>query len=428
MSTQKGKTQKTQKPEKSEIQEIPEEFKKVIPDFVSDLLNTFPEYQAIIDKWWKLHDYENVSSEEEREKKRKEQEEDKIRILFDYCIQIYPERFFDILYQNQDIFKQDSIVNTEFLPGVSFKYLWNCDVSDKTKETLWKYLQLILLSIISCVKDKGALGDTAKLFETVDEDEFKTKLQETLEKMQNLFEGSVNGEEGQEGKEGQPKMPSSMPSADDIHGHISGILDSKLGHLAREIAEETVQDMDLDLENVKDVKDVFQKMFKNPGKLMNLVKNVGDKLDSKMKSGEINQSELMQEATNIMGKMKDMPGMDNIQEMLSKMGGLGGLSGMMGGLGKNMKVDVNAMQAQMDRTQKMNSMKDRMKKKLVEKQMAAAMAAAAANVSTSSATPQMSEEELISFLSEKPTGVSKEGAKKEGQKKEAKKKKNKNKK
>jgi hypothetical protein len=161
-----------------------------------------------------------------------------------------------------------------------------------------------------------------------------------------------------------------------------------------------------------------------------LVKNVGDKLDSKMKSGEINQSELMQEATNIMGKMKDMPGMDNIQEMLSKMGGLGGLSGMMGGLGKNMKVDVNAMQAQMDRTQKMNSMKDRMKKNLVQKQMAAAMAAAAAaaNVSTSSATPQMSEEELISFLSEKPTGVSKEGAKKEGQKKEAKKKKNKNKK
>ena len=414
------------KTEKPEIQEIPEEFKKVIPDFISDLLNTFPEYQAIIDKWWKLHEYEHVAEEEERQRRIKEEEDDKIRILFDYCIQIYPERFFDILYQNQDIFKQDSIVNTEFLPGVSFKYLWNCDVSDKTKETLWKYLQLILLSIISCVKDKGTLGDTAKLFETVDEDEFKNKLQETLEKMQNLFDGS--GEEGQEGQEGHPKMPSSMPSADDIHSHISSMLESKLGHLAREIAEETVQDMDMDLENVKDVKDVFQKMFKNPGKLMNLVKNVGDKLDSKMKSGEINQSELMQEATNIMGKMKDMPGMDNIQEMLSKMGGLGGLSGMMGGLGKNMKVDVNAMQAQMDRTQKMQSMKDRMKKNLVQKKMAAAMAAAAtANVSANS-TPQMSEEELIAMFSEKPEKTPRV-SKQEGQKKEgAKKKKNKNKK
>jgi len=316
------------------------------------------------------------------------------------------------LYQNQDIFKQDSIVNTEFLPGVSFKYLWSCDISDKTKETLWKYLQLILLSIISCVKDRGALGDTAKLFETVNEDDFKTKLQETLEKMQTLFDDSGDTS----GEEGKPKMPSGMPSADDIHGHISGMLDSKLGNLAREIAEETVHDMDMDFENVTDVKDVFQKMFKNPGKLMNLVKNVGEKLDTKMKSGEINQSELMQEATNIMGKMKDMPGMDNIQDMLSKMGGIGGLAGMMGGLGKNMKVDVNAMQAQLDRNNKMQAMKNRMKKKVVEKQMAAAMAAASQNIQANQPTNTMTEEELIAMFSEKPEKTpivqKKEGAKK----------------
>jgi hypothetical protein len=397
---------------KPELPEIPEEFKKIIPDFVTDLLNTFPEYQAIIDRWWKLHEYEHVADEIVRQQKIEEEKADKLRILFDYCIQIYPERFFDILYQNQDIFKQDSIVNTEFLPGVSFKYLWSCDISDKTKETLWKYLQLILLSIISCVKDRGALGDTAKLFETVNEDDFKTKLQETLEKMQTLFDDSGDTS----GEEGKPKMPNGMPSADDIHGHISSMLDSKLGNLAREIAEETVHDMDMDFENVTDVKDVFQKMFKNPGKLMNLVKNVGEKLDTKMKSGEINQSELMQEATNIMGKMKDMPGMDNIQDMLSKMGGMGGLAGMMGGLGKNMKVDVNAMQAQLDRNNKMQAMKNRMKKKVVEKQMAAAMAAASQNIQANQSTNTMTEEELIAMFSEKPEKTpivqKKEGAKK----------------
>ncbi len=333
----------------SEVPEIPTEFPKIISDFVSDILNTFPEYQPIIDKWWKLHDYDHVSDESVREKKREEEKQDKIRIIFDYCIRLYPERFFDILYQNQEIFNKDSVVNTEFLPGVSFKYLWSCDVSEKTKETLWKYLQLILLSIISCVKDKGALGDTAKLFETINEDDFKSKLQETMEKMQTLFENDNSDETSESNDPPKMSMPENMPSPEDIHSHISGMLNSKLGNLAKEIAEETVQDMDMDLENVKDVKDVFQKMFKNPGKLMSLVKNVGDKLDTKIKSGEINQAELMEEATNIMGRMKDMPGMDNIQEMISKMGGLGGLSGMMGGLGKNMKVDVNAMQAQLDR-------------------------------------------------------------------------------
>ena len=381
----------------SEVPEIPSEFPKIICDFVSDILNTFPEYQPIIDKWWKLHDYD-ITDESIREKKREEDKQHKIRIVFDYCIRLYPERFFDILYQNQEIFDKDSVVNTEFLPGVSFKYLWTCDISEKTKETLWKYLQLILLSIISCVKDKGALGDTAKLFETINEDDFKTKLHETMEKMQTLFEN----DDTDEGSENSPKMsmPENMPSPEDIHSHISGMLDSKLGNLAKEIAEETVQGMDMDLENVKDVKDVFQKMFKNPGKLMNLVKNVGDKLDTKIKSGEINQSELMEEATNMMGRMKDMPGMDNIQEMISKMGGFGGLSGMMSGLGKNMKVDVNAMQSQLDRNNKAQAMKNRMKKNLAErKEKQQVQQNVRSNTST---VPQVSEEQLFAMFDEKP--------------------------
>ena len=42
--------------------------------------------------------------------------------------------------------------------------------------------------------------------------------------------------------------------------------------------------------------------------MMDLVKNVGSKLDNKIKSGDIKESELMQEATELMSKMKDMPG------------------------------------------------------------------------------------------------------------------------
>jgi hypothetical protein len=369
--------------EKTVITEIPEEFKKVIGDFISDISNTFPEYLPIINRWWKTK--EDILTEEEIVADRKQ----KIDAIFTHCIHVFPERFFDILYQNVEIFKEDSVVNTEFLPGISFKYLWNCDISDKTKETIWKYLQLILLSIIGCVKDQSAFGDTAKLFESINEDEFKDKLQETLEKMQNLFEKSDTTEgddktsSSEKGTEGM-----NMPSADEIHSHINGMLGGKLGDLAREIAEETAGNLNIDMDNVTDVKGVFQNLFKNPGKLMSLVKNVGDKLDTKIKSGEINQSELMAEASEIMNKMKDMPGMGDIQSMLGKMG-MGG----MGGMGKNVRVDTNAMKMQMDKYSKMEQMKERIRRKAEKNQQQKA------TVQPETApTKKYTEQELKDFL------------------------------
>ena len=60
--------------------------------------------------------------------------------LFDYCKTVYPERFFDILYQNEEVFTNDS--NTCFLPQIDFAQLYFDTTSVQTKETLWKYLQL----------------------------------------------------------------------------------------------------------------------------------------------------------------------------------------------------------------------------------------------------------------------------------------------
>ena len=356
-------------------QEIPEEFHKIIKDFVSDITTTFPEYEAIISRWWKPDDPE------------------KLKVIFNHCLSVFPERFFDILYQNQDIFKEESVVNTEFLPGISFKYLWTCDISEKTKETLWKYLQLILLSIIGCVKDRTALGDTAKLFESIDEEDFKSKLQETLEKMQNVFGGE--GEDAQtEGGGGGINMDN-IPNANDIHSHISGMLDSKLGNLAREIAEETAQNLDLDFENMTDMNDVFQSLFKNPGKLMGLVKNVGEKLDTRLKSGDIKESELMAEASNIMSKMKNMPGMDNIQEMLSKMG----MAGMMPpGMGRNTNVDTNAMENRLKQNTKMMQMNERLKQKAQEKQMQKQMEEQQMQLQLLNQKPALTDDELTALF------------------------------
>jgi hypothetical protein len=311
---------------------IPEEFHKIMRDFIGDITLTFPEYSMIINRWWKTDEESKNGS---------------VEYIFKYCLSIYPERFFDILYKNEDMFAENSTINTEFLPGISFKYLWSCDISQNTRDTIWKYLQLIIVTIVGSVDKKEAFGDTSKMFESINEEEFKSKLQETMEEMQKMFHKEGEGE-----GEGV-----NVPSADDIHSHISGMLDGKLGNLAREIAEETAGDLNIDMDNASDPKDVFEKLLKNPGKLMGLVKNVGAKLDSRLKSGEINQAELLSEASEIMNKMKNTPGMGNIQEMLSKMGM------QMPNLGRNAKVDVNAMENKLKQMMKKSEMTERIAKK-----------------------------------------------------------------
>ena len=378
---------------------IPEEFTKVIKDFVGDLRITFPEYEPLINKWWKnSSSFNNIEDEEERQKTIQISEAASTKLLFTFCTKKLPPRFFDILYQSDDMFKEDSTIDTEFLPHINFKNLWQFDITQKTRDVIWKYLQLILFSIVGSLENKDAFGDSAKLFDSLDQDDFKTKLQETLSKMQGMFDlGATNlGEGASEGAGvGSNLNMEDIPDADKIHDHITEMLDGKLGKLAREIAEETAANFNMDMENSTDMNDVLNKLIQNPTKLMGLVKNVGDKLDTRIKSGEIKQSELIAEATEIMNRMKNMPGMGNIQSMLSKMGmgDLGNL-GNLGGLGG--KVDVGAMEAQLNRNMKLAQTKERIKAKAEANQKA--RNSQQTQIPTT-AQPAISDEELIKIFS-----------------------------
>ena len=353
----------------NESHEIPEEFTKVIYDLINDILFTFPEFKEGLNL-----DLHNITET---------RDEESVQSIYEHVKNVYPERFFDILYKNEEMFSNGEI-NTEFLPGIDFKKIWSTDdVSDSTKETIWKYLQLILFSVIGKVDSQDSFGDTAKLFEAINEDELKQKLEETMSNLQNMMEGSGLGGTSTDNNGTEPVDVTGidmdkLPNPDDIQGHINGLLDGKLGNLAKEIAEETASDLNIDMENATSVNDVFQNLFKNPGKLMGLVQNVGGKLDSKIKSGEINESELMQEASQLLGKMKDMPGMSDIQSMMQKMGmggggrgggggiedmlagfgGLGGLAGLAGGAGG--KLNLGAMTNRLNQDMKQMENKEKM--------------------------------------------------------------------
>jgi NADP-dependent 3-hydroxy acid dehydrogenase YdfG len=328
------------------------DFKKIIIDMTKDILISFPELAPTMNVHLKNVMTDNDESSES------------IDFVFKHCMKTYPDKFFDILYQNDTIFTNEKN-NADFLPDIDFKLLWKENLTDKTRETIWKYLQLVLFTIVSNKEafSGESFGNTAKLFEAINEEEFKSKLEETISQMKDVFDMSGNSDTSENssssGKTSGINLED-LPNPEDLHEHVSKMMEGKLGKLAREIAEETAADLNIDMENAESMNDVFKRLFKNPTKLMSLVKNVGSKLDEKLKKGDINESELLKEAGEMMQHMKNMPGM---KEMMSKMG--------MGGGGG--KMNMGAMQANLERSMKSATQKDRLRAKLAANQLAKSM-------------------------------------------------------
>ena len=313
-----------------------ENFKTIIHDFTIDLTTTFPEFSHFWSKWT------DATTEE-------------YETLFAYCLTVFPERFFDIMYQNAEIFVLNSEVNTMFLPDVNFKILFNCEgVSDNTKKTIWKYLQLMLFNTIGSIDDKSKFGDAASIFDGIDENTLQDKLKETMEGLGDFFKdmGKTAETTPDDGNRQEftfdPK--DGIPNMEDIHEHLKGVFDGKIGKLAKELAEEISGDFnDLVGETTGSTQDVLKNLMKNPKKMMGLVKKVGDRLTEKMDSGEISKDEIMKEAGDIMAKMKEMGGgADKLNDLFKQFAG------------KNMRVDTNAM----DRMTKKEAIKERMRKKM----------------------------------------------------------------
>ena len=316
---------------------VPPEFTKVMADFAKDLITTFPEYTNRLPRGLQdLLDNKTKTPE--------------IKALFVHAKGVFPERFFDLLYHNEEIFEDDT-KDTCFIPGIDFRDLWKQDIGDKTRLIMWKYLQLILFAVVHTESSGESFGEAAKLFEAIDEEELKAKLEETMQQMTEILDPS--GASG-------PTTPEGLPDADKLREHIGGLLQGKLGKLAAEITEETLNESSFDLSGAATVGDVFQKLFKSPGKLIELVKRVGSTLDAKLESGELKETELMEEAADLMGKMQTMPGMKNMRNMLAQMG--------MPGAGGGGKVNMGAMKSQMQRNLRQAKTRDRLRKKLSDRQ------------------------------------------------------------
>jgi hypothetical protein len=353
--------------------------------------------------------------------------------VYEYCKHTFAVRSIDILYQNEDIFlnkpnvktSNASVICTMFLPDIEFSDLYYDDTSAQTKQTLWKYLQLILFNIITSIDDVSFFGDSLELLKIIDSNNFSAKIQSTVEELSNMFsfkaKSSTNeqevegeGEDEDQGEEsffdisGSPfgmfdtmfndlsanfkgfadfaginedtdsdadadagadadadadadankakHRDYAIPDKEELFSHLNNLINGKIGSLAKEIAEETSKDFDLESDNIGDVNELLKGFMKNPSKMMGLIENINKKINSKMKDGSIKESELLEEATEIFKNMKNMPGMNNFNDILKSMN----LDKFMP---KGGKINPNTFQNMMEQNVKMSKMKERMRKK-----------------------------------------------------------------
>ena len=389
------------------------DFNKIITDLIKDIALVFPdilqknenediinilkyiEYELVVKKEYDVIKRENSSENinkyniDEKNSEIIENYKSSCNNLLLYCLQIYPKYFFEILYKNNKLFELNNNVNycknyqendnnekdsnepkeynTFFLPNIDFKILFKDDsISDKTRDTLWNYLQLILITIVSNIETENTFGDTAKLFEAIESDKLFDQFSSIIDNFKNMYSNIDNSDISENSMFNDFKNLfdlssniDNIPDISNIQNHLNGILDGKIGKLAAELSSDLYEGLDMtDFENTdhKNINDVYKTLFKNPGKLFNIISKMGEKIDKKIKSGELSQKEIIEESTKMFGSLtnNDISGTNGLQIFKDMMEGFANT---------NKNFNKSAFNNMMDREKMKSKMRDKLNKK-----------------------------------------------------------------
>lgn len=249
---------------------------ELVRNFVTDLLPTFPELADALTPIPELTEEQFITATAPH----------------------YAHSFFYLLQKNDAVFAE-ATKPLGFLPGVDFRQVWKIaeELSEGTREAIWRHLQLVMFNLIPKISDKSQFGDSASLFEAITPEQ----LQEQLE---TAFADLEPGEE--------TTPEEAEAAANQFTEHISGLMGGNLGRLATEIAEEVGSELGLTRNATQ--KEVMQ-LLRDPMRMIKLVKKIGNKLQEKIASGEVKESELLEEAAEVVGKLKEVPGAERLRQM-----------------------------------------------------------------------------------------------------------------
>jgi len=286
----------------------------------------------------------------------------------------------DISSKNDIIFSKDSVI----LDGINFYEIWNDDkLDDKQKDNIWKYLHSLYLHAYEYHSDKdfrSLLKELKKLSTSKDQEltEEERTFLNIIECLTIERKVEKNKDKSNSDSDNDDDEPSSGFNIDDIKDTFESmqkeLFEGQIGSLAKEIADE-IDINKLKLDNPMSIlKSVVSGSFdenNDESGVSSLVKNISNKVQSKLASGELDENKLYEEAKTVINKMSKLTGQGKgkgkggnpMATMLNKM-----MKNASKGNEMNKKEFMNMAKNIIPKNMtRMMTKKDRLKKKLEEK-------------------------------------------------------------
>tara|TARA_B110000967_G_scaffold149275_1_gene153000 strand:+ start:1129 stop:2115 length:987 start_codon:yes stop_codon:yes gene_type:complete len=261
--------------------DIDKQLFSIFGNFIRDLSKTYPEIKSCL-----YRNYEDCILNE-----------DKSLVDFPKLV-----RFLELIGDYEKLITDKNLeffdLEVEFLEEISFKRLWLKNISNKTRESIWKYLQTFQIININ-LKAGKQLQDALSQIGTDTEMEVDRDTVKELKKLKKLSEG-VKSEVKQD--------------ESDLDAMLGPLMDSGIGDIAKEVAKS----MDLEKmfgsmdENANPMELMSQMM--DPTKMGAIFQNINTVMEGKMNSGELTKDGLKGEAEGMMGKMGENPMFKNMMK------------------------------------------------------------------------------------------------------------------
>ena len=255
-----------------------EKFNFYLKSFIDELVTVYPEYKDSLESEYKILYSEEKSNTDEFVKE---------------YISVTKQYNSSIAKKDDSIFKGLNEIN--ILRKIDFRDLWSKDINNNTRESIWKYLQTLIVIGRKVIGDDDEINDLLRKFNESDGEKLGESVQRETEEMMNMLKNMTE----------MNQDPDSIPESEDDN-EMKNLFE---GGIISDIAKELTGELDLenmDIGEPKNMNDAFNNiMGGGNNNFFNLINKVGEKIQNKVQSGEINQNDLMNEATKMMGGLKN---------------------------------------------------------------------------------------------------------------------------
>jgi|TARA_B110001469_G_C9562553_1_gene279053 hypothetical protein len=272
----------------------------VFKSFINDIIIVFPEYKIKLEDVYGLLLKLDSCNLEEQE------------LLQEFLDRVHKLNK-KITNKDETMFEDDPLLLTD----ISFKHIWTTNITYKTKETIWKYLQTFCLLSLNHQSNKDLQNALSNLSENKHIEIKDKKVASDVKKIKKMTENikepiaeDISSKEyipsNEDSNEGNP--------GDNPFSQMEQMMNSsEIGKIAQQVSES------LDMESMLggdsgNPMEIFQKLLSGDamGKIMNSIHSV---VNEKVDNGELNKDTMVNEAQDLCKGMSGNPMFKAMSEM-----------------------------------------------------------------------------------------------------------------